>query len=415
MLAIGAGLRLWQYFGRASLWLDELAVAENVLGRPLRTLLGEPLALDQVAPPGFLAAVKGATALLGGGELALRLFPFACTLAALPLFVAVARRMLDGNAAVFATALFALGVPFIAHGSEAKQYATDVCVALVLTLTALDLPEGAEGRPWLYWRAGLVGAVAVWFSQPAVFLLLGIGSGMAVARVLRGGRSALAPALPTLAVWATAVAASVAWSLHLLTPSTGAFMKHFWAGAFPDLSPRHRFGLAFLGTRLRDFWGVGAMHYPLPTLFVALMLLGLAALWTARREHALLLLGPSAAAFFAAAAHLYPFGSRFLLFLGPSFVLAAASGAAVVGEGLARVRVPRMGTACLLALPALLALAQNPPVVRHEEARPLFAHLARRRRPGDAIYLYYVAGRGTRRGAARAARPSALTTPGTRP
>lgn len=63
IVACGAALRLWQYFGRASLWLDELGLATSILNRPLRTLLAEPLLFDQVAPPGFLAAVKGATAL----------------------------------------------------------------------------------------------------------------------------------------------------------------------------------------------------------------------------------------------------------------------------------------------------------------------------------------------------------------
>ncbi len=299
--------------------------------------------------------------------------------------------MLAVRAAVFATALFAVGVPFIGHGSEVKQYSADVAVALALTLTALGLP-GGPGRPWPYWRAGLIGLGAVWFSQPAVFVLAGLGAAVAAARILRRDRAALAALLPTLAVWAAAAAASAAWSRRLLTASTGAFMLRFWAAAFPDLSPLHRFGLGFLATRLRDFWGEAGMLYPLPGLFVALMALGVAAAWLRRREDALLILGPPAAAFAAAAARLYPFEGRFLLFAGPSFLIAAASGADAVGRALARLRVPRPLTAAALALPAAFALAGHPPVLRHEEARPIFAELARRRRPGDAIYLYYAAG-----------------------
>ena len=53
LLLVGAGLRLWRYFANASLWIDEIALAENVLRRPLSALLRQPLALDQVAPPGL--------------------------------------------------------------------------------------------------------------------------------------------------------------------------------------------------------------------------------------------------------------------------------------------------------------------------------------------------------------------------
>ena len=61
IIATGAALRLWQYFGNPSFWIDEIALAQNILHRSLLSLLGEPLAFDQVAPPGFLAAARAAT------------------------------------------------------------------------------------------------------------------------------------------------------------------------------------------------------------------------------------------------------------------------------------------------------------------------------------------------------------------
>jgi hypothetical protein len=388
LVVAGAALRLWQYFGRASLWLDELGLAASILGRPFRALLGEPLLYDQVAPPGFLAAVRGVTAVLGDGELALRFVPLVGSLISLFLFVAVARRILDRPGALVATGWFAFGIPFVRYAAELKPYSTDVAVALLLTLVALELPD--EGAPaGRFWRAGLIGAVAVAFSQPAVFVLVGIGAALAAERLVRGGPRALRPLLPTLGLWAVAALSAVVWALRRTTGETRAVLERYWEPAFPDGTWRNGFGALFFANQLRNFWSGSGMRFAVPLLFLALSLLGYAALWKRRRKSVLLLLGPAAVAAGASAAHLYPFEGRLILFLAPAFVLGAAAGASLVIERLDRVRVPSPASAAVLLVPALLALGQDPPVYRHEETRPLFEQLARRRQPGDAIYIFY--------------------------
>jgi hypothetical protein len=79
VLLAGAALRLWQYAGNASLWLDELALARNIVDEHLGTLLAGRLDYNQVAPPGFLFCEKIAATLLGPSEAALRLFPLLCS------------------------------------------------------------------------------------------------------------------------------------------------------------------------------------------------------------------------------------------------------------------------------------------------------------------------------------------------
>src|SRR5437867_4336034 len=108
LVAVGAVLRLWQYAGNASLDLDELAGARNIVDHPLRTLLLTPLAFNRVAPPGFLLVEGGAVALLGHTEEALRLFPLLCALTSLVLFWRLAEWVLHGLAIPFAMALLAL-------------------------------------------------------------------------------------------------------------------------------------------------------------------------------------------------------------------------------------------------------------------------------------------------------------------
>ena len=54
MVVGGCALRLVQYLGNPDLWVDELAIADNVISRPAWVLLTARLMDDQVAPPGFL-------------------------------------------------------------------------------------------------------------------------------------------------------------------------------------------------------------------------------------------------------------------------------------------------------------------------------------------------------------------------
>ena len=131
IVLVGAALRLWQYAAGTSLWWDELAVAQNIIGRPMWTLLTAPMAWDQVAPKGFLLAEKLATSVLGNNEHGLWLFPLIFSIVGLVLFARIAERVL-GVGAPIAVLLFATAGPLIDYAARAKQYSTDVAVAVLL-------------------------------------------------------------------------------------------------------------------------------------------------------------------------------------------------------------------------------------------------------------------------------------------
>src|SRR5436305_6275455 len=106
-----------------------------------------------MAPQGFLLAEKLATQALGPSDQALRLVPLLCGLAALPLFVLMARHLLRGPGLVLGTALFAFSPSLILYSSEVKQYASDLAVTLALTALALSLVRrGATARRCLALR-----------------------------------------------------------------------------------------------------------------------------------------------------------------------------------------------------------------------------------------------------------------------
>ncbi len=56
LIVVGVGLllRVWQYLGGTSPWLDELALTHNLTDHSLIELLTRPLDYSQVAPAGFL-------------------------------------------------------------------------------------------------------------------------------------------------------------------------------------------------------------------------------------------------------------------------------------------------------------------------------------------------------------------------
>ncbi|HEY2797494.1 MAG TPA: glycosyltransferase family 39 protein [Thermoanaerobaculia bacterium] len=410
VLLAGAGVRLWEYFGNSSLWVDELALSESILHRSLFDLLVHPLALGQSAPAGFLVAVKLSTMVLGTSELALRVPSLLFTLAALPLFVAVANRYLSGWAAVFATALFAFGSQFVHYGAEVKQYGADVAVVLLLLLVAFDLSLESPPRK-AFLRAAAAGALGVWFSMPAAFVLAGIGGALLLQSLLVRPRRVSRALLGTVAVWAVAAAAASLWNITRADPQIRSFLYGYWVDAFPPFPLRRRGDLLWPVNQIVLFfrWMMG---YPRPGIFAGLTLVGFAGLWRRRRDSALLLAGPLVVAVAASAAHFYPLRGRLTLFLGPVLLLLAAEGTRWVARGLERLRVPKPLTAALLALPPFLAFVGNHPVARRQENRVLFEYVQRRRRTGDAIYIPYDTIRALRYYGPRTGLDPASVTPG---
>ncbi|HTR02149.1 MAG TPA: hypothetical protein VMN82_03060 [Thermoanaerobaculia bacterium] len=362
LVAVGAALRLWQYLANASLWIDEIAVAQNVLYWPLAHLLKEPLALDQVASPLFLAAVKGVAWVWGPSEKALRLVPLVSGLLALVLFPRLTRRFQPPWIAVFATGLFALAPTLIAHGAELKPYSTDLLAAVALTLAAFGLDARASAARFA--GAAVLGAAAVWFSQGAVFVVAGLAA--ALFALARRERAVSGRLVALVAAWAVSAGLAVASGLHRVPPEMRAYLDRFWTPSLPKVP-------------LLVFVAVAAWL-----------------LWKRSPRAALLLVGPVVVTLGAAAAKLYPFSGRAILFLAPAAILALAEAAGWIVEGLARVHVPRKVAAAIPALALVGLIAHDPPVYRDEDARPVLAALAARWRPGDALYVYYGGGRSFR-------------------
>jgi hypothetical protein len=387
-LVLGVLLRVRQYLGRRSLWLDELSVALNLASRGFVELL-RPLDYNQAAPVLFLWIQEFASRIGGLGELTLRFAPLACGIALLPVGWIAARRLLDPWAAACAVLLLAVSPLLVWHANEVKPYAGDALASaamVVLALRVLDAP--ADHRRWRWLMAG--GAVALLGSTPAVFVLGGVALGLVLEPGVRRDSAARSRAAATLAVWGITFA-FVYLAFYRPVAQSG-FMQRYWQKEFLRVDgslagklwheAMHLFEAAFLsymsGTALTVSAGIG------------ISLAALGAVHAARRHgwsRAALLVTPLALALIASLLRRYPLEPRLFLFAVPPLaVLILAGGSAFERFGAPALRLA--GFAALFGFSVLSAswrLGKVP--VKMEETRDVLEEY-RNRTKGEPVVIF---------------------------
>lgn len=385
-VALGIVFRLRQYVYDRSLWLDECLLVINIIHRSPAELL-KPLSHGQAAPIGFLLLEKMVVDHLGSSEMALRLVPFLSGVVSLFVFAAVAQRLLKAKEVPIAVGLFALSGGLIYYSSEAKQYSTDVAVVLVLYLLAVSLLETELGGVKIL-VASAIGSLAVWFSQPAVFVLAGIGLSVVWASVQKNDRRFLLLFSIPVAAWTFSFLAYYFFSLRGLTHSS--FLLGYWQGSFVPLLPHSLKDVRWFAD---TFFNV--FSDPLGLTFTGIAgvaaIAGARDLFSTRQSTFFLLLLPIVLTFLASGFHRYPFRGRLLLFLVPSAILLIAAGLGTI-QRKTHDAIPLLGVllvSFLFLYPAADACRQlfKPQTV--EEIRPVIAYVDKHRSEGDILYCYY--------------------------
>lgn len=392
VLLIGAGLRVGQYAMGEALWYDELALARNLVERSFHELVTLPLDYAQVAPPGFLLLEKLAITVLGNNEYALRLFPLLCALASLPLVAEVARRMLLTGAAFIAVMMFSLSPTIIGFGSQVKQYSTDVAAALLMTTLTLRWWEGRNSRDGAVSAAtllGMLGCVAVWFSQAAVLVLGGLSLALLLGTVLQRERATLRNVALITIIWGTGMVGAVIWALQNASPATHAYMHEYWAEGFMPLPPWSGDEAVWLWRTLRSFL-YRQLRYPFPAVGVILTALGAVILVKRRQWFAFVVIAPLGVALLASAAQLYPVGERVSLFLLPGILVLMAEGVDRVRHTASAYWLPLGATVfALAAATSVYTLYRYFPLYPKKEIKDVLAYVQTRRQPHDAVYVYH--------------------------
>lgn len=395
-LLFGALLRTRQYLFNRSIWLDEAFIATN-LERSWSTLLQLPLdySHSHIAPPGLLVLTKLLTSTFGHYDWVTRLFPFACSLVALWLFFKVAQRVLSPVAVPIAMFFFAISDGLILHAVNFKQYSSDVAISLLLCYTVMKFVEKTEvtRNDWL--MLGVMGAVAVWFSHPIIFVLVTLGLYLSIHLLQRKQIKPFMLLCGAGALWVLSfltmyhfisgggiARSSIGeWLIQFWTINDG-FMPPPWTSAAYDWLLRHYLAMFSFPA------GFG-----IPEVAGILFLVGAVSLGFRKRGMLFIIAFPLVLAIMASALHKYPFADRLLLFLLPAVYLLLAE--ALVFLKLQLPHLPRphwidIPIKALLIISLVSSTLLDLPTVRFmEEIKPLLQQLQKQRAPQDTLYLYH--------------------------
>ena len=380
-----------QYLANRSLWFDEALLALNILDRDW-SRLAEPLDYNQGAPLLFLWLEKGAVLIFGPQELSLRLVPFVAGLLALLLCWPLARHYLSRPATAMMLFMVAISGPLIYYAAEVKQYSSDVLVGLICLAMFRHL-RSREIRVVLSLSYGLLGAVLVWLSHPAIFCLAGVGLLLVYHPYRRRTYGQLALVGLMVGIWAGSFLAFYWLSLQSLTANET--LQTYWGVAFGPSLRRPFIFLRWLIQKLLNLF-----RYPLDLSMIGLgiffAVLGGIALFRRDRPGLLSLVLPLGLVLLAAIMGRYPFSGRMLLFLVPPLLILIAAGVEQAANALRQAQLKP-------AIPLLIGLLLFHPVLKavdylagpklQEEIRPAIAYIYANRAAEDTLYLYYASQR----------------------
>ena len=235
-IACAGAAALLYWIGRARpLWVDEEMLLLNVRDRTFSEL-GGALWLDQSAPLGWLALERLALLLLGHSERALRLLPVLFGISTLGTAVWIGRRWMTTLGASILVALCAFGEWIVFFTLELKHYSADTFGALLVPALAVwaieanDTPELLQ-RATTWWA---VAAVALWFSNGAIFVAPGCALALAVVCWRRDRWRAFARSVGGGLMWLASFAACYVLVLRHAVANT--YLRNYWAFAFPPVS-----------------------------------------------------------------------------------------------------------------------------------------------------------------------------------
>lgn len=385
IIGYGILLRLAQYLFNRSLWLDECLLALNIVNRTFNQLL-KPLDYFQGAPAGFLMVERSAVQIIGSSEYALRLFPFLCGIVSLLLFYRLAKLCVSSQSVPIALGLFASSDHLIYYSSEAKQYSSDVAIALCVLLAAIFY-QSRRLTPVHLLLFGLLGATSIWFSHPSVFVLCGIGVSLSIFCVVERQWARVGSLLIVFSIWAVSLAACYFVSLrHLSTDTT---LLSYWSSSFP---PSPLFSAAAAEWFISTCFGIfkSPVGLELTGLAAFTFLVGFVWMFSNKKQTLLILMSPIPLTLIAAAFHKYPFSGRLLLFAAPALLLVIAEGTKQIWSQ-TKAEAPMTG-ACLIGLlfffPVLNSSYRLIRPRAREEIRPVINYVKEHEDAGDVLYVH---------------------------
>jgi hypothetical protein len=384
LIALGIALRLVHFLHGTSLSVDESLLTLNVLDRSHAGLL-EPLAGSQGAPLGFLLLLRSVVDVFGYSEYALRLIALVSGIVSLLLFRLLAARYLAPLGATIALGLFAIAGTLIFYSAQVKQYSGDVMFAVILYLVT-DYVRVRHSAWWLMTLYGLIGAVALGMSHPAIFVLAGLAISYTWFQIIRSAERRFG-AILAFAFWGLTFLAIYWLSLRKL--SGHDWLLNFWDDEFMPLPPTSMDDVRWIVTAFFQMFSK-MLGFSLQGIGGLTVLVGSYSMFSSDRQRLANLLLPILLALGASGLHLYPFCCRLILFAAPALLLLMAQGAVTI-LSVTRAKPLIGGTLIVLMYlhPVMWAGYHVIQPRYEEEIKPELHYLQEHRRPGDVIYVYY--------------------------
>lgn|GEM_PF-634794 len=339
LIVAGCFLRLWQYLQNRSLWQDEIVLSSSLVRMNFTELATLPLDYEQKAPLGYLWASKACLLLFGNGDMALRLFPLICGLAALLLFLPVCRYFLKSYTALsVAVGIIALASPLVYHTVEAKQYSTELFGTVLSIYLYILYYKKTNLKSLLLW--GISGAVIIWFCFSSIFVLAGIAGGVSLSHLQRKDwRHLLLSMIPFL-IWMFSFGLSY---IFIASHHSGSEWLVDWfrdrggflpPGIFAGLNWLMGKPLILLNFPLGLTWANSVIHANIILRILSFMvviplilwLLGMVYSFQNNRRTFFILFFPIVLHLVATALVIYPFFERLTVYLAPFLALFIALG-----------------------------------------------------------------------------------------
>lgn len=339
LLATGIALRIFHYLYNRSLWMDELYLSSSFSHVNINDLTSGNLDYQQKAPIGFLGLIWLSVNQFSFDEYALRFIPLIAGLLSVYLFEILCRCFLRPKTTIIAMVIFAFSPALIYHSVEIKQYSMECLATIVSLLIYIKYRNSETWKNRIVW--GILGAIILWFSFSAIFILAGIAFGMTVSKATnKDWKGAFNNAVP-FSLWLisfiinyllfTSKHAESSWVVYFfktydnfmpLLPHTIQQLKWF---------PRNFYDL--MDYPLGLVWAVGRTPgtslirlFTFPLVPLLLLLAGGVSLFKTDKRNFSIFLIAICLTLLASGLYLYPLVERFWVFIAPLFIILIAAG-----------------------------------------------------------------------------------------
>lgn len=407
LIIIGLGLRLFHFFYNRSLWMDEIYLSTSLIKLNYKELITGPLYYQQKAPILFLLATKAIVNLFGSKEIYLRIVPLLSSVVAIFLFVPVAKHFLKGYAACLAIGIVCLSPALVYHSVEIKQYSTEFLATILSIYLLIKFKGKTDIRSLVFW--GFSGALILWFSYSAIFILGGIGIGLSINNLWQKKWGIVFKNLIPFTLWFLSFTINYLLFTHKHAESEWIAYWFRSYGNFMPLPPKSISDLKWFAIniyRMLDYplgllWNFNNygnsqalnMLLKMPFLPIIFIVIGFYAIVKNTVTEFLTLIIPILLMFLASGLELYPLTERFWVFISPIFIL-------ILGKGFETTTYRFRQNWALL----ILVLMFIGPTVQSAESlikpnkffvhkksfqREALSYLNENFKEGDAVYVYW--------------------------